>query len=187
MSRGNPEGWNVPIAPSFGMGSGGKPVMAPPGGAANAIPAARTLMLPLPENEPIPDAHEFNTTGSQATAAAQANVLIAGASPQVIPAGSLFVINGLSIYITDMLTTTVVAWRVLINSAPVAGYSGLSIFPRTAPYVGNSFEPKIRGKGEALITVEFTNTDGGAYTVGASLSGWYWPEASDLRWKTYGS
>ncbi len=86
-----------------------------------------------------------------------------------------------------MLTSTVVSWTVQLNGAPATGFNNLSIFPRNSPFVSNSFDAFIRvGQGQK-IRVVYTNTDGGSYTVGASVSGWWWPQALGELWMKHGS
>jgi hypothetical protein len=176
----------MPIAPLWGIGGrrGGPPVSTPVNQDAPTV--GRTLFLPLPEDSPIPDAQEFNALGSVATAIVQSNIDIPLLPLIVVPASYKAVIRGVSIYINNMLATTNVTWTVRVNNNPIPGYSGLSIFPRVAPFVGNSFDAEYRFEGPATVTVSFSNIDGGAYTVGAAISGWFWPAASDLRWKFSG-
>lgn len=178
-----------PVYPPFGFGSGGMPVTVPPsfGGPNGSAPAvnAYTVSLPLPEIVPIPDAHEFNIEGHVATAAVINNANITGAT-FTVPDNNLAVIRGVTFYVTNMLTTTNILFSLLINDGAPSGYGGVTIFPRVAPFVGNGFESMIRFQGAAVIRCVFSNVDGGTYVVGASFSGWFWPEASDSRWKTYG-
>lgn len=181
-----------PVGPTWGFGrtipgGGAGAVISPPNLAPADAPAIiRALDIPLPEVFPIPDAKEFNPLGSNPSPGVEANVTIPGAT-FAIPTATLGVIRSFSIYITNMLATTTVTWSLLVNGSPVAGYTGVSIFPRVAPFVGNTFDTFIRLQGPTTITVIYTNTDGGAYTVGASYSGWLWPMASDGRWKTVGA
>ena len=179
--------FRVPPALGFGNSSGG-PVQLPPHVEAERVEqgrAARALTLFLPEQYMIPDGRGFNPQGSIATAAVQSNINITNAT-QVIPDNNLAVVSSVTIQITNMVATTNVTWTVLVNGAPVQGYNGISIFPRVAPFVGNTFDIPIRVCGPATIQVIFSNIDGGAYTVGAALSGWMWPVTSDQRWKAYG-
>ncbi len=179
----------LPAGTPFGFGRGGGTgsggVVTPPNLVNAQARMGRELGIYLPEVFPIPDAKEFNPLGSIGTAAVQANVAIPNATVDV-PASNLFVIRSFSIYITNMLATTNVTWSLLVNGQPVQGYLGVSIFPRVAPSISNTFDCFIRGRGFATISVIFSNGDGGAYTVGASFSGWFWPEASDGRWKSSG-
>lgn len=177
------------VPPVFGFGSAaGGPVQLPPhveSERAAQGQALRAVYLPLPEIFMIPDGRGFNPQGSIATAAIQSNVNITGAV-QIIPDNNLAVVSTVTLQITNMVATTNVTWTVLINNTPVQGYNGLSIFPRVAPFVGNTFDIPIRVRGPATIQVIFSNIDGGAYTVGAALSGWMWPVTSDQRWKAWG-
>ena len=176
-----------PVAPPWALGNGGVAPMIPPelGTEGSDNPAVPSLQIPLPEVLPIPDAKEFNPLASQASAGLETNTVIAGTA-FAVPAGYFGVIRGLTLYIVNMLATTNVTWTLQINGAAPQGFSALSIFPRVAPYVGNGFDACIRFTGPALIQVIFTNADGGAYTVGASYSGWFWPQASDARWRRFG-
>lgn len=177
----------MPVGYPWGFGRGGASgggVTTPPlseGMTVNGI----SLNIPLPEDEPIPDAKEFNVSGSIGTAAVSAGTLITGCTLDV-PPNNLGVIRGVDLYISNMLVTTNVTWTLTINGAAVSGYQGISIFARVTPFVGNGFSPKVRFRGPALVQVVFSNIDGGAYTVGAAFSGWFWPEASDERWKATG-
>lgn len=177
----------VPGAMGFGTTAGG-PVQLPPQVSqerAEQGRAARALVLFLPEQYMIPDGRGFNPQGSIATAVVQANIAITNAT-QAIPDNTLAVVGSVTIQITNMLATTDVTYTVLVNQTPVQGYNGISIFPRVAPFVGNTFDIPIRVRGPATIQVIFSNNDGGAYTVGAALSGWMWPVTSDQRWKAWG-
>lgn len=146
----------------------------------------------LPEDAPIPDATEFNASGTTTTAVAQANIAIA-LSPAVgdtagqvrLPQGNVGRISSVIISITDMLPTTVVTFTLRINSAPVPGYANIAMTPRTAPYVSNTFSApacRILIPQGGQISAVFTNTDGGSYVVGMVVGGWFWPDASGKRW-----
>jgi hypothetical protein len=178
----------LPVSPPFGFsGSRGQGTVLPPNIIAAGVGGvmARQLDVPLPEVYPIPDAKEFNILGSIASPGAQANILIAGTT-FVIPTSNLAIIRGVSLYIAPMLITTNVTWSLTANGQPLPGYQNLSIFPRPAAQVTNSFDAFLRLRGEVTLGVIFTNTDGAAYTIGASYSGWFWPETSDQRWRERG-
>lgn len=179
----------APNFPPFGFGGGsnGGTVVVPPTQSGSYAPpvAGRSLQIPLPEVLPIPDAHEFNPVGSLATAAISGPTDIPG-TILAIPQGNIGVIRGVTLYISNMLTTTNVVWSLFVNGLIPAGYSNLSIFPRSAPFVSNGFDSMIRFDAEANIKIVFSNLDGGTYVVGASYSGWFWPKASDDRWKMFG-
>lgn len=150
----------------------------------------------LPEDAPIPDATEFNASGTTATAVVQSNVAIA-LSPAVgdtagqirLPQGNVGRISSVIISITDMLPTTVVTFTLRINSAPVPGYANIAMTPRTAPYVSNTFSApacRVLVPQGGQISAVFTNTDGGSYVVGMVVGGWFWPDASGKRWTRMG-
>lgn len=180
-----------PVSPPWGMGGGGAPISSPPsfgmsavGGPVNAN--GINLTIPLPEVLPIPAAHEFNIEGHVATAGVSAGPINIVNAAFRVPPNNLAVIRGVTFYITDMTTATNMVFSLLINGGAPAGYGGVTIFPRNAPFVANGFESMIRFNGDANIQGVFTNNDGGTYIVGVSFSGWYWPEASDVLWKSYG-
>jgi hypothetical protein len=179
----------LPISRPWGFGSGesGGGVMVPPNVAQSQAEhqTSRVILFPLPEMEPIPDAQQFNPTGQQASAGPQPNILVPGVS-QDIPASMLVSVRSVSIFISDMLPTTNVQWTLRYNTIAVPGFQNLSIFPRTAPFVGTTFDALIRLTGAGTLDVVFNNIDGGVYTVGASFSGWFWPVTSDARWKLGG-
>lgn len=147
----------------------------------------RYVQVYQPELYPIPDAQEFNPSGTAATSAVGTGTITL--SPSVnsktgiqLPSGNIGILRNFAISITNMQTTTNVTFSLLMNNAPVGGYGGISIIPRSAPFVIDSFDCFIRIPDGALLTVQFSNIDGGPYTVGASLGGWYWPTSSGVRW-----
>lgn len=156
----------------------------------------RQVPIFLPEDNPIPEAVEFNPAGSASTVAIEVGTAISLA-PQVgatagfvtLPQNNVGRIAGVIFSITNMLTTTNVTFTLTINGGPVPGYSGVTITPRISSFVEAEFsEPgcRILVPNAAKIGVIFSNLDGGAYTVGASISGWYWPEPSGKRWVKLG-
>jgi hypothetical protein len=181
----------IPFGPEYGFGGLRGTLASPPNlrpignGGPGDVVMGKALVLPLPEDSPIPDAHEFNVQGSIASAVAQNNILVPNTTVN-IPALNMGVLTGVSIYIDNMLLATNVTYTVRYNGAPIPGYTGLTMFPRVAPFVGNTFASKYRFNGEGVLDVIFSNIDGGAYVVGAALSGWFWPCASDVRWKQRG-
>lgn len=169
----------------FGSARGGVAVPSPIFGAAGQQSIARTLSIYLPEVYPIPDAQQFNPEGDIDSAVAQSDVLIPGTTVRV-PNGNIAVIRGLSLYIDNMLTTTDVRFTLRFDGNPVNGFSNLKIFPRVAPSVANGFDSIIRVPNGAVITVTFTQVDGGSYKIGAAFSGWSWPITSGDRWTSLG-
>jgi hypothetical protein len=173
------EPWNVPKQP-------GRGVILPPNVGAGG-PIGRSLFLPLPEDSPIPTATEFNILGSiQGTGIVAAKTLITGATFNV-PEGSLGVIRNVTIYVTNMLATTSISWFLQIdNAGGPQGFNPLTMFPRVASSVSNSFDAKIRLTGPCVVSMFYTQADGGINVIGGSFGGWIWPVTADQRWKTTG-
>lgn len=171
------------ISPPFGFGAGrgGAAVPSPIYGSRGEQQIARSLEIYLPDVLPIPEAQLFNVQGNVDSPGAETDVLIPNVTVQ-LPAGSIGVIRGLSIYVNDMLQTTDVQFTLRFDGNPVNGFSRLSMFPRLAPSVSNGFDTLIRVPMGVAITVTYTNVDGGVYKVGASFSGWSWPATSGDRW-----
>lgn len=140
----------------------------------------RALQIYLPDIYPIPGASEFNILVTKATSAVETNTDI-GITLDV-PPNNIGIIRSLTLSISDMLTTTVVTWTVNVNGGPAPGYFNLSMYPRVSPFVSNAFDSFIHIPQGGKVRVVFTNTDGGSYTVGASIGGWFWPEALGKQW-----
>lgn len=153
-----------------------------------ATPPLKALNLPLVEVFPIPGAQEFNVEGDQASVAVENNTTIATLGPVIIPQGYRGVIRSVSLYIDNMLSTTNVVFSVLINGPGTSpsGYQNLRMFPRVAPFVGNTFDSTVRITGPASLTVIFSNLDGGTYQIGAALSGHFWLISAQDHWKANG-
>lgn len=150
----------------------------------NGPAISRALQIYLPEIYPIPGANEFNVLAQKATVAVETADIGLVVD---LPPNNIGIIRGINLYISDMLTSTVVSWTVQVNGAPATGFNNLVIFPRNSPFVSNSFDAFIRvGQGQK-IRVNYTNTDGGSYTVGAAVSGWWWPQALGELWMKNGS
>lgn len=186
--------FSLPVGPPWGMGQGGNPVMVPPsslGPGGRPMVSSLSMQIPLPEVFPIPSAHEFNPLGSVNSAAVSANPIeiVGGQGTTLlnVPDGNIGIIRGVNLYITDMLTTTNVVWSVTVEGASPQGFDRISIFPRVAPFVSNSFDAAIRFTGPARIVMTFQNLDGGTYVIGGSYSGWYWPTAADAQWRRFGT
>lgn len=177
------------VSPPFGFGAGEGVVPVPSpiargvGGERLAIP--RALYVFPPEIYPIPEAQIFNPLGSTDTTVAETRA-IPGASVK-INAGFSGIIRGVVFYVDNILTTSVLSFSVLVDGVAAQGFGNVVIFPRNAPSVSNSFDAFIRVPQNAqLVTVTFTNGDGGSYKVGAALSGWQWPTSSGDRWISTG-
>ena len=183
-------GTPLPVAPGWGISHDGSPVMHLPTASGDA-PRVSSLsqQIYLPEVFPIPSAVEFNLLGQAPTTAAGQVAIPWNNQPggiYTVPPNTFGVIRSVSFFITDMLTTTNVSFSIIINTAQVQGYSQITIFPRTAPFVGNGFDSMVRFTGPADIQAIAVNVDGGTYEVGAAVSGWYWTTAADATWRTTG-
>ena len=179
----------IPVSPIFGLGNGrgggAGGIVYPPDVEQHLENVGRTLSIPLPEVFPIPDARVFNAECQQASAIAQTFVL--GFTPAVeIPAGYYGIVTSFTIYVQNMLATTNVTFSLLSNGNPVQGFAPLTIFPGASPRAANTFDTPQRFTGDVTLTVSITNGEGGSYLLGAALSGWFWPIASDRRWKSAG-
>lgn len=172
--------WGVGGGASQGIG-----LPLPPDIAGNTQQVGRQLSLPLPAVFPLPDAQLFNSECQQASAILQTFVL-PFTPPVAILSGYFAVVNSFTIYVQNMLASTNVTFSLLYNGSPIQGYAGLTIFPGASPRIANTFDAPIFLTGAGALTVSFTNGDGGTYLLGAAISGWQWPIASDRRWKTAG-
>lgn len=178
-------------AAGFGAGQNGGGVVPPsvaytPGGQA-APQTTYTLTLPLPWLVPMPGAQQFNLEADVASNTPQTAVL-PDPLTVTVQQGFRCRISAVSVYIDNMLTSTNVTWSVIVNGAPaaVSGFQNLRMFPRQAPFVGNTFDAYLLIQGPAVIQVQFTNVDGGAYEIGAALSGWTWAQVMEQQWKNSG-
>lgn len=150
----------------------------PAGGGGPGID--RTLQVYLPEIFPIPNATEFNVLATKQTTAAETNIDIGLLVP--VPDNNIGIIRGVTLFVSDMTPATVVSFTLLLDNGPVGGYANLSIFPRTAPFVSNGFDSFIRVDNGQTIRTQYTNTDGGTYTLGIQVSGWWWPRTLGDLW-----
>lgn len=143
------------------------------GSSGGAIP--QPVIFP-PEIYPIPGATIL------------ANGTVTGVSvsnaggPQVLatlnfPAQARGVIRHVSWGLTGMATSTNISWIIQFNSSPYT-YGPLVISPpRAAVFAGDDRDVVIRipdGTGVATLVASVAASDGGTYTVGGSLEGWWW-------------
>lgn len=179
-----------PIAPVWDLGkgspTGGAGLVYPPDVADNLQVVGRNLEVPLPEVYPIPDATIFNAECQVASNIAGQTFVLAFTPDVIIPDANLGVMTSLTLYVQNMLATTNVTWTLLANGNPVPGYNLLTIFPGASPRAANTFDAPKRFTGRTQLTIQITNGDGGNYILGAAVSGWFWPIASDRRWKSAG-
>lgn len=186
---GAPPGTTERTGFSSGFGGGGMPGgggggVSGGGDAAGMLP--RILQLPLPWVVPIPGSTEFNTLGTHDTAAVENAVEVTDAGFK-LPVGYVGWINGVIFYVNNIIATSNLQFTVAVNGGSVAGYAPITIFPRVAASVSNAFDSKIALPNGAKVQVFFSNLDGGAYKVGAGLSGWFWSETAGRAWTQYGA
>jgi hypothetical protein len=98
---------------------------------------------------------------------------------QQLDQNTMAVIRGIDLYVNDLTPTTDATFAFLVNGNPVAGYGVMPIFPRTAASASQSFDCFIFVPAGSRISVQVTNSDGGAYLVGAGYQGWKVPTNID--------
>lgn len=143
---------------------------------ATPIPA---LFLYLPDFYPIPTATEFQVGGSATTSGANTITQIPGSVLQ-LPPGYIGVVHTFNISVlTTMTTATNQTWTIRINQAPA--YTRF-MAGRAAQNLERGFDTALRIPKGAQIDIIETNIDGGTYTVGADVTGWYMSVADVTRW-----
>lgn len=145
---------------------------------------ARVLSLRDPYDAPIPDASPFVlASGAVATAAVEtkqpAGLILDLTADEVAR------IDSVTIYITGLLATTNVVYKLLADTAPI--YPGLSFFPRAATAAGDNYPVFLRVGAGRIISMDIQNVDGGSYTVGAIITGWKFTKLAGERYVEYGS
>lgn len=145
----------------------------------------KVLNIPLPWLEPFPDAQFFNVSANKSTSVGETGISITGSKSQ-IGQGVIGVLRSFTVNINDMTPATNVVFTLMVNGGPVPGFGQISMFPRNAASVSNSFDCMIILPVSATIEVFYNNADGGSYLVGASYGGWQYPEASARRWMMTG-
>jgi len=154
---------------------------ATPGAVVNPYPeTSRTLQVWHPWLYPFPGSTDFNVN---------LNFNSAGAG-DLTPAGLAFqlpnlkkgIITQVGIAALNYTTATIVLWQVLVNGQPVQGWQNLTFFPGNVPRLTASLDAKIPVPNGGKISILFRNTDGAAYTVGASYYGWYWDDEAERQW-----
>ena len=169
-------GPGTPPAPFAGQGGGGAPVSQ----------LLRVAAVPLPRYQPIPTAIYFNVGGAPvATAVVQAGIAIPDADV-LVPVGSIGTLESVIFGVDALLTTSDLRFTVLLNGAPMSGFSRIRIFPGNAARVTNAFDVKVDLPDGAHLQVTFENNDGGTYQVGAELSGFTYTQGAARRWLQVG-
>ena len=103
-----------------------------------------------------------------------------------VPAQNVAVIRELNFNVNNLLTTSDITFRLLLNDTLVEGYT-IKIFPRAASSVSVAFSAEstvVHVNEAAKISITVQVGDAGAYQVGASHRGWFY--SKDI-WNKYGT
>lgn len=100
-----------------------------------------------------------------------------------VPESSLGIIRVFGVGITNMVPTTNVIYRLLVNGKPVPAWGNFRLFPGAGTRITSSVGTWVELTNNDEVSVEIQNIDGGIYQVGANYSGWVWPESLDRQWK----
>ncbi len=126
---------------------------------------------------PPPFATTINLAANQATNGANDRQFPAALST-AIPENCYGVISSISLMLDSILITSNVQWTILINGIAVPGFT-LTILGRNgAASVSSSWPGPLRiliplgGR----VGVQILNVDGGNYTAGTQLYGWFFPQ-----------
>lgn len=154
-----------------------------PGGVAIAPPLApqgqadKTVFFD-PSLFPPPFATPINLAANQGIVGAGTFYTPAGLALQ-IPGNCYGVISTIDLLLDSITITSNVLWTLRINKVPVPGFNPLTILGRNgAASVSKSWPGPLRiliplG---GIIDVLIEDVDGGSYTAGTALYGWFWPQ-----------
>jgi len=153
------------------------------GGSAVAlgVRSRKTLQLPphlyMPEN-----GQPFNLA---------VNVGITGAGTRVTPPELRFqippncygTVAGIDFDLDGIVITSRVFWSLLFNGTPVQGFNALTVLGRNgaasvARSVGSGAPLGLVTALGSLISMSILDSDGGTYTAGTQVYGWFWPQDS---------
>lgn len=96
-----------------------------------------------------------------------------------VPIASYGVISSIDLLLDSILINTSVLWTLLINGKPVPGFGPITILGRNgAASVSKTWQGPLRIVMPLNGTVSATiqNVDGGVYTAGTALYGWFFPQ-----------
>lgn len=166
-----------------GGGGGARYPSAPPlgamsSGAALAPAAARTRMVLPPDWFPSPEATYFSLSGRQSVAGPTAAPVVLAAF--TVPANSVGAVRDLNIATIPMVPTDDITWRVLVDGAPVPGWS-IPLAPRPAASVVASFLPestRIFVPAGSTISIDVSRTDANTSLLVADARGWFYPQSA---------
>jgi hypothetical protein len=132
----------------------------------------RTVSVTPWWKDPLPGSQDFLTILKTTPLGAGPGLTIkpAGLVTQ-LQQGYLAVITFITIFIDAPTTTVDVDWILLINDAPVPGWT-MSTFPRNASNLDLGFEGPIRVPEGGQISMAIRNNEATARVVGAMYRGW---------------
>lgn len=168
-------------------GATASPAGAPVSGQtapSNAV--TKSLQLPLPENDPIPQSTEFEFSGTVSTAAPGISAIPLDdgtGNPFQLAPGELARIASVFLIVAGSITVaTEQLFTLLINRSAVRGWANRVVIPTPSNGYTQPFYAKVLVPNSALVTVTVNNADGGSYIDGIMMTGWRWPEASGRAW-----
>lgn len=181
-TRGNDGDLRSPGQPDlrtrFGAGAGGASASASVG-VNIEMPRPSPVTFP-PRSFPPPGSTSFYRQSGAIAVAGPAVWVVPAAITMALPANAVGVVRFFNVFVNNMLATSNILFALRVNGGPHPGFDNITLFPRAAAFVGESFG----GAGEvvvdlargATVDVMVTVFDAGIYTVGASYAGWYYPE-----------
>lgn len=198
-SRGPSQQWGMVVPPPPVQIP---PVGAPPPGATTSTqnisnPTTPVLSIPLPVDEPIPGATEFQqfcllsvsgvgVTEFELTAGLTVGGAAIGSTNLLgTPLNYNGVIKTVNIFAGaagGITFATTLYYALYLNGAPIPGWSSRSFFGRNASSVEQAFDATIRIPDSSIITATIDDADGGDYNVGIFFTGWIWPTVLGAQW-----
>lgn len=182
----------IPYRPRFPVASGTAdedPRQSPRGivqdATAPQAPPQAIITRQLPEEAAPTGAVFFSPADSAAVAGVNALVLLPNASVQ-IDQFSYGVLKGLDVFVTPWTAVSNVFFTLRVNGQAVRGFERVGFVPAALALVSRGFDMSLQLPQGALVSVDATDVDGAAYTVGVELFGWQWPVAIDSRYRPEG-
>lgn len=162
------------VAPPVG------PTMAGGGAALGAgVVDPRTIILPAEHYAPAGSTPIF--LSAEAGIVGGGTIVTPAGLQLQLPSDCVGVIKSIELLLDAITIASSVIWTLLINGNPVQGMDSLTILARNgAASVSSSVLPgqlTIPVPQGGTIGMRIRDVDGGPYTVGAELSGWFWPAA----------
>jgi hypothetical protein len=156
-----------------------------PDATAPQGPPQSIITRQLPEEAAPSGAVFFSPADSAAVVGAGVVAALPNASVQV-DQFSYGVLKGLDVFVTPWTNVSSVFFTVLIDGRAVRGFERIAFVPANLALVSRGFDMSLQIPQGSLVTVQATDVDGAAYTVGVELFGWMWPIAIDSRYRPEG-